>query len=142
MFTAGLAGGAASSIIDTKALGKCPTHDGKEESWQEFAFKFENYLALLGVTHIVDEYMSQAGHVLPDGMSEEGRQVARSLYAILAQVLSGRSLSLLRLIPDQNGLRAWKELKSEFEPQSGNRVAGVLRAVLNPQQTWQKELAA
>eukprot|EP00971_Amphidinium_carterae_P213000 4227502-Amphidinium_carterae.1 len=86
--------------------------------------------------------MGQPGHILPDGMSEEGRQVTRSLYAILAQVLSGRSLSLLRLIPDQNGLRAWKELKSEFEPQSGNRVAGVLRALLNPQHTWQRELSA
>eukprot|EP00971_Amphidinium_carterae_P237373 4712021-Amphidinium_carterae.1 len=60
--------------------------------------------------------MTQAGHVLPDGMSEEGRHVARGLYAVLAQVLSGRSLRLLRLIPDQNDLRAWKELKSEFDP--------------------------
>ena len=42
----------------------------------------------------------------------------------------------------QHGLKAWKELKDEFEPQSGNRAAAVLKAVLKPQNTWQMELAS
>eukprot|EP00971_Amphidinium_carterae_P225627 4474670-Amphidinium_carterae.1 len=40
----------------------------------------------------------------------------------------------------QHGLRAWKELKGEYEPKSGNRVAGILRAILNPTHTWTTEM--
>eukprot|EP00971_Amphidinium_carterae_P212265 4212598-Amphidinium_carterae.1 len=128
------------TVIDTRSLSKCPQHDGKEESWQEFSFKFDNYMALLGWKPFMDEYMEQVGHVLMDDLGARAQQVSYSLYAVLAQVLSGRFLSVLRLIAQQHGLRAWKELKQEFEPQSGNRSAALLRAILNPQVTWQKEL--
>eukprot|EP00971_Amphidinium_carterae_P218952 4346110-Amphidinium_carterae.1 len=73
-----------------------------------------------------------------DALGAGVQTISRNLYAILAQVLNGRSLSLLRLV--QHGLRAWKELKLEYEPRSGNRVTGVLRAILNPSHTWNTEM--
>eukprot|EP00971_Amphidinium_carterae_P209114 4148524-Amphidinium_carterae.1 len=123
------------SLVDTRGIAKLPAHDGKEETWGEFEFKFTNYAHLLGWGELIDDYLQQAGDtVVPMArLGELGRNTSRTLFAALAMALSGRSLGILRLVADNHGLEAWRQLKQEYEPHSGNRVAGMLRAILNPQ---------
>eukprot|EP00971_Amphidinium_carterae_P129471 2564266-Amphidinium_carterae.4 len=58
------------------------SHDGREQTWQEFAFKFGNFLALLGWSWAMEEYMAQPGHVLMDGLGEAAGTISRNLYAV------------------------------------------------------------
>eukprot|EP00971_Amphidinium_carterae_P145997 2894209-Amphidinium_carterae.1 len=73
------------TLVDTRGIAKCPSHDGKEQTWQEFAFKFENYLALLGWSWVVEDYLAHPGHIAMEALGEEAKTISRNLYAILAQ---------------------------------------------------------
>ena len=129
------------SLLDTRGIAKPPVHDGKDETWGDFAFRFESYVALLGWSYALESAEDSDQPIAMDQLAEDPKNIALNLYALLASVTSGRSLSILKLVGQRNGLEAWRLLKKEYEPKSGNRVAGLLRAVLNPK-WWDKELSS
>eukprot|EP00972_Heterocapsa_arctica_P009223 1359857-Heterocapsa_arctica.AAC.1 len=67
-----------------------------------------------------------------DGTSRESQQNSRLLYGILVQVLNGRALSILKLVPPGGGFEAWRRLVAEYEPETPLRHAAMLRALVKP----------
>ena len=51
---------------------------------------------------------------------------------MLVQTCSGRALSLLRLVPNKNGLEGWRQLMAEYEPSTASRATAMLAALLTP----------
>eukprot|EP00972_Heterocapsa_arctica_P079488 11714786-Heterocapsa_arctica.AAC.1 len=84
-------------------------------------------------------------------MREDVRQKARFLYSVFVQVLSGRALNVLRLVPRYNGFEAWRQLVREYEPDSPLRHAAMLRSLMQPKfgdadfrtqwMTWERQVA-
>eukprot|EP00972_Heterocapsa_arctica_P020157 2975495-Heterocapsa_arctica.AAC.1 len=70
--------------------------------------------------------------VLIEEMNAANRARAHLLFGILVQVCAGRSLAILRAVPESNGLEAWRRLHQEYEPASAARAAAMLSALLTP----------
>eukprot|EP00972_Heterocapsa_arctica_P037628 5538367-Heterocapsa_arctica.AAC.1 len=51
-------------------------------------------------------------------MKPEVRRKSKFLYSLFIQVLGGRALTLLRLVPKSNGFEAWRMLVREYEPET------------------------
>eukprot|EP00971_Amphidinium_carterae_P264164 5240473-Amphidinium_carterae.1 len=86
-------------LIDTRALTKPQRFSGKEEEWRDWCFQFEAYAGLLG--HGLLGHMEQAGvltgNMHPIGvLTQDLADLSRSLYFLLAQLLAGKALTILR----------------------------------------------
>eukprot|EP00972_Heterocapsa_arctica_P082059 12094655-Heterocapsa_arctica.AAC.1 len=51
---------------------------------------------------------------------------------MFVQVLRGRALTLLRIVPKSNEFEAWRMLVREYEPETPLRYAAMLRALMKP----------
>ena len=57
----------------------------------------------------------------------------KALYHLLASTTKGRALTILQMVPKNNGAIAWKRLKAEYEPRSGGRLTAMLMGILKPE---------
>ena len=63
-------------------------------------------------------------------MGNEEKNRSSFLYSLLASLLKGRPLMLLRQVKDSNGLEAYRQLLVSLEPVSRNRSLGLLNMIL------------
>eukprot|EP00972_Heterocapsa_arctica_P115025 16445648-Heterocapsa_arctica.AAC.1 len=105
---------------------------------------------LLGLAQLMGLAEAQTTFIDYEAMTEPTRQRARFLYSMFIQVLSGRAMSVLRLVPRYNGFEAWRQLVREYEPDSPLRLAAMLRSLMAPKfgdnfraqwMTWERQVA-
>ena len=56
---------------------------------------------------------------------------------VLAQVMEGRALAVIRSVRRKNGLEVWRRLHAEYDPDSGLRHGAVLSGIFSP--SWHEE---
>ena len=72
---------------------------------------------------------------LPKGTEESAvtiRTLSHTLYALLATLTTGRSLRLVKGVPNRNGFEAWRQMAAENAPKTAGRRFAMLQAVLQP----------
>ena len=129
---------AAASVIDTRNTISVPTFDGSDANWDAWRTKFEAYADLTGVGNYLEAAEAETDFISNGRMTEEPLAASTTLYALLVTKTDGKALSLVTLVPRRHGLEAWRVLKGEYEGRGGNRVAALLRGVLNPKARWEK----
>ena len=105
-----------------------------------WAFRFESWVAfrLLSGEGTMLEYLEMASTEPEDelreagAMNESSRKAAATIYHLMAQMVAGRALGIIRRCPRGNGLLAWSRLKKEYEDDSGYRSVDLLMGVPNP----------
>ena len=120
-----------------KLAAKPVQYDNDDKTWLEFRFKLENYLTLVDEKYValLQDAESQAVANLPAGAEEPAvtiRTLSYTLYALLATLTTGRSLGLVRRVPNRNGFEAWRQLVAENAPKTAGRRFAMLQAVLQP----------
>ena len=129
---------AAASVIDTRNTISVPTFDGSDANWDAWRTKFEAYADLTGVGNYLEAAEAETDFISNGRMTEDPLAASTTLYALLVTKTDGKALSLVTLVPRRHGLEAWRVLKGEYEGRGGNRVAALLRGVLNPKARWEK----
>ncbi len=128
------------SVIDSKMLNKPQNFDNKEETWPEFAFKYENWIC--GVEAKARLYMRWAelheGEIIdtieaPDDLDEESvARLDKQVYLSLAQMLSGESLDILRNGKEDCGYDAWRRLWRRWDPKTVGRNRSAYLKIAQP----------
>lgn len=121
-----------SKIIHLRALAKPPIlkDDGQ---WQEWKFKMTNYFMMLGIgpqMKEVEEHEVEFDEASSFSFAERAK--SRTIYALLVQLTSGRSNSIVRLVDVGCGYKAWWALCRTYEPQLALRWNTMLTSILNP----------
>ena len=103
-----------------KLAAKPVQYDNDEKTWLEFRFKLENYLTLVDEKYValLQDAESQAVANLPAGAEEPAvtiRTLSYTLYALLATLTTGRSLGLVRRVPNRNGFEAWRQFEETWK---------------------------
>ena len=80
----------------------------------------------------LDELLDRAAVNGDIELSAAERLMRRLLYALLVQLVQGRALALVRLVPRHHGVKAWDALVQEYEPDLAARFCAQLIAVLDP----------
>ena len=73
------------------------------------------------------------------GVEQLVTETARALFSLLVAKCEGEAFGIVQLCPKGNGLEAWRRPKDEYESRSGNRLAAMLRGILNPRERWNKD---
>ena len=120
-----------------KLAAKPVQYDNDEKTWLEFRFKLENYLTLVDERYValLLNAKSQPVANLPTGTEESAvtiRTLSHTLYALLATLTTGRSLSLVQRVPNRNGFEARRQMAAENAPKTAGRIFAMLQAVLQP----------
>ena len=68
-------------------------------------------------------------------MTDRERRLSAQLFHVLALTCRGKSLQVVRRVPEGFEFEAWKQLCKEFEPRLPSRFSGMLRAILSPTTT-------
>eukprot|EP00971_Amphidinium_carterae_P292813 5813338-Amphidinium_carterae.1 len=95
-----LAGGHATRLVDTRALGRPREFKSVREDWKDWSFQFKAFLC--GAN-------SDAGAALDAaGIQDQ-------------ETVSGVAMTKLQNVESHNGLEAWGQLVLEFEPRTAGR---------------------
>ena len=113
---------------------------GKQEDWEEFAFKFRIFIGLQGtaIARMLREADATTEPIKDDivKLDREGKadEVALSRHTCcqLAQLVEGPPGLILRSMPEDNGFEAWRLLTQRYKSNQGMKALGQLRNILNP----------
>ncbi|CAK0831086.1 unnamed protein product, partial [Prorocentrum cordatum] len=122
------------SIVDTKILSRIGVFSGADEEWRQWCFVFESTAGLVDLeqimTHCENTDETELGWAT---QSERAQLRMKVLYHLLIATTRGKALTILQMVPKNNGAIGWKRLKDEYEPKSGGRLAAMLMSVLKPE---------
>ena len=107
---------------------------GNDADWPDWRFRFQVCCDLVDAGDVMRLAVMEQDPIPLQRLVPQCRTRARFLYGLLVQVCAGRALALLRIVPDNNGLEAWRVMCREYEPKVAARTTAMLSAILNP--TW------
>ena len=97
-------------------------------------FMLENYLTLVKkYVALLRDTESKLVTNVPAGTDEASvliRTPSHTLYALLATLTTGRSLTLVQRVPNRHGFEAWRQVVAENAPKTAGRRFAMLQAVL------------
>ena len=122
------------SIVDTRVMEKIPIFDGNEEHFADWRFTFEATCGLLDLEEVLrqsilsthDEASLNAFAKQPDGSLKN-----KTVYHLLLASCRGRAQILVRGVPKNAGLVAWRQTVRLYEPQVGSRINAMLVGVFS-----------
>ena len=120
-----------------KLAAKPVQYDNDEKTWLEFRFMLENYLTLVDEKYVavLQDAESQSVANLPTRAAKPAmtiRTLSHTLYALLATLTTGRSLRLVKRVPNRNDFEAWRQLVAGNATKTAGRRFATLQAVLQP----------
>ena len=123
-----------STAFPILAGAKPPIFKGTAEHWSDWSFKFTSYIGALDETWL-EAMATAASHdeqLMLGAMNSANRELSRKLYYVLTLQTEGVATGIIKGVPENNGLEAWRRLWAKFEPIRHTKSANILRNVLTP----------
>ena len=115
------------SIVDTKILSRIGVFSGQDEDWRQWCFVFESTMGLVDLEQIMTHCETETEAGLNWADQKESIQLRmKVLYHLLIATTRGKALTILQMVPKNNGAIGWKRLKLEYAPRSGGRLTAML----------------
>jgi hypothetical protein len=122
------------SIIDATIVSKVGIFSGIEEDWKTWCFVFESTTGLIdldGIRGVSEAVADEVG--LADDNQTDIKLRMKALYHLLVSTTRGRALTIMQMVPKNNGSIGWRRLQAAYEPRSGGRLTAVLMSILQPE---------
>ena len=125
-----------------RSLGRPKEWNGEPSGFDDFAFKFSNWLSGLpgDAERFLEESVTMAQPIqwatLTPREKVVARGVARSVESRLKlrALIGGKALSCIRHHPEKlNGFEMWRLLYREYKPDTATRKVGLLERVMDDQ---------
>eukprot|EP00435_Cladocopium_sp_Y103_P075477 s444_g58.t1 len=108
-------------------------YDQEIAQWREWFWGVNQYLCTLDPMYETEvKDLEQHPSVYQDAsiMGDDEKRRPMFLYGLLASLLRGRLLTVLRGIPENNGYEALRQLVLQCQPTTRNRSLGILSALM------------
>ena len=120
-------------IGSDRTLGRPKDWNGDQAHYEEFTFKFQNWIA--GLPGEADVLLEKAiGYTAPlpmEPMTDNEKIMARGIASALKALIGGKALTLVRHLPERmNGFEMWRILAREYRPDTAARKFGMLERVV------------
>ena len=129
------AGASSTSIVDTRQIGRPNKFKGTDlAEWRSWSFVFTCYCAAVDarLAELMRASLSEAeaSNVQNSTLGSEDQARSVQLYYMLVLLMEDRCLCKIEHVMNGEGLRAWRKLSDDFEPDTGGRHAGTLIQLL------------
>ena len=105
---------------------------GKPEDFPEFEESLVSFMATWGMETLLEHAATRGTCITLEEQCPSVREVGLILYQLLRKLCEGDSRSIVRLVNNMNGWEAWRLLKKQYAPDSGDRHVSILQGLLNP----------
>ena len=115
-----------------KTLGKPKEWNGEDSGFDDFDFKFANWLSNLpgGPDALLQRSSRWPKQITLHELSNREKVMARSIAQALRSLVSGKALPIIKNMPESaNGFEAWRLLHKEYRPIVAGRRVALLEAV-------------
>ena len=119
-----------------RSLGRPKEWNGEPSSFDDFAFKFSNWLSGLpgDAERFLEESVTMAQPIQWATLTPREKVVARGVATALRALIGGKALSCIRHHPEKlNGFEMWRLLYREYKPDTATRKVGLLERVMDDQ---------
>ena len=126
---------AGSSLdVEPRLLGRPSHFDGGEESWADWSVQLRAYLSTMDgdMAGIMDGSEALNRPIVVEEWNAEGVAASKRVYFILAKLLKGTALLILKQVEKGNGLECWRHLNMRYEGVTDNRLHVMLQGILRP----------
>ena len=121
--------------VDARLLGRPAKFDGAEGSWSDWSFQLRAYAETLDSSMGV---LLDAGEAQPDAVlsmanfPDQAQANSKKLYYVLAMLLTGSPLLILKKTERGNGFEAWRQLRNRYEASATSRLHHLLGSIMKP----------
>ena len=119
-----------------RSLGRPKEWNDEPHSFDDFAFKFSNWLSELpgDAERFLEESVTMAQPIQWATLTPREKVVARRVATALRALIGGKALSCIRHHPEKlNGFEMWRLLYREYKPDTATRKVGLLERVMDDQ---------
>ena len=119
-----------------RSLGRPKEWNGEPSGFDDFAFKFSNWLSGLpgDAERFLEESVTMAQPIQWATHTPREKVVARGVATALRALIGGKALSCIRHHPEKlNGFEMWRLLYREYKPDTATRRVGLLERVMDDQ---------
>ena len=119
-----------------RSLGRPKEWNGEPSSFDDFAFKFSNWLSGLpgDAERFLEESVTMVQPIRWATLTPREKVVARGVAKALRALIGGKALSCIRHHPEKlNGFEMWRLLYKEYKPDTATRKVGLLERVMDDQ---------
>ena len=115
-------------MTSERTLGRPKEWDGKEPGFDEFSFKFTNWLSGMpgDVEALLENAVIHSTPVTMAGMNPRQKIIARGVnQALRSLIADSKALNIVKQVQEKgNGFEAWRLLHKEYKPQiAGQKVS-------------------
>ena len=128
---------AAAGRLDERHFRRMDKLDGK--NWKEFFFQFKTAVGSVNTTMrgYLDEIQKGGKDpdydtIFVDDTDQDIERGAAEIYSILASMVTGEALVVLRGVPNGQGWEAWSRLFNRFDPRTPAKSLIGMMAVMTP----------
>ena len=108
--------------------------NGFIDRWEDWSFSFKRTIRSMSRACYSLMLDAEVSSDPVDDIQRTPEQDARSgeLYDVLCQFCSGEALSVIKLVPDMEGIEAWRRLHRKYNPRTMARGVRMLCEVTSP----------
>ena len=129
-------------IGSDRTLGRPREWNGENAGFDDFAFKFENWVSGLpgGADSLLEASSKMPSSIEWDPMGPKQKVMARGVATALRALVGGKALNLIRYVPErQNGFEMWRLVFREYRPDTATRKVALLERVMEDSPTSSEE---
>ena len=119
-----------------RSLGRPKEWNGEPSGFDDFAFKFSNWLSGLpgDAERFLEESVTMAQPIQWATLTQREKVVARGVATALRALIGGKALTCIRHHPEKpNGFEMWRLLYRAYKPDTATRKVGLLERVMDDQ---------
>ena len=117
-----------------KKKGRPKEWDGKEPGFDEFSFKFTNWLSGMpgDVEALLENAVIHSTPVTMTGMNARQKIIAQGVnQALRSLIADSKALNIVKQVQEKgNGFEAWRLLHKEYKPQIAGQKVSLLGQVM------------
>ena len=128
-----------------RSLGRPKEWNGEPSKFDDFAFKFSNWLSALpgDAERFLEESVTMAQPIQWATLTPREKVVARRVATTLRALIGGKALSCIRHHPEKlNGFEMGRLLYKEYKPDTATRKVGLLERVMDDQPEWTLDIGS
>ena len=119
-----------------RGLGRPKEWSGESSGFDDFAFKFSNWLS--GLPGDAERFLAESANmgqpILWATLAAREKFVTRGDATAVRAMAGGKALSCIRHPPEkQNGFEMWRLLYKKYKPDAARRKVGLLERVMDDQ---------
>ena len=127
------------SHLDERHFRRMDKFEGVESKWKEWAFQLKTQVGAISrpTRELLDNIQNKGNdpdwdNIFFEHNDDEVKKMGAELYNLMASLMGGEALPLVRGVAGSNGWEAWHKVAMRFDPKTPARALKLMMMIMQP----------